>query len=804
MPILHAPRTTGLLATVLASMILAGCSRPQTPAPPQPVSSSVQEAVPSAEAVLRLMQQKNQAIAELESEKFEASIALFEKLAEELPNEPLVHTDLVVAYILLLKSPARSAPAAREAYRQIVEKAERAVTRLLQVADDSATSHVLASKFARLVPDERRSLAELNRAVDLSPADPVVWYELFQAGRLSEDAEVKVRAREGLKRAHELWPDNLSVLRERLLQQATDRDPTITATLRQARPTLEPLVASSPTWRKLNLLSMLDQTVAMAAEPSRDEERRWSTLLAKVRPLTNVLSADHATRIDRRRIDRQDAADLGELAFVRHEFSTSILTAAAKIPQELGPPISVEFVPLPAEEQLPLMANVRGVELVDFDLDGRLDVVAVRARTIEVYGRAPSGGVWKLLTACETPTELGGVVAADLDRDVDSPPSSGSSGRCSNADPDLVAYGPGGLLVLENKLDEKTGNRSLEIVRQAAAFEQLRNVLGAAVVDLDQDGDLDLVVSSTSGISLWLNRGDMTFEDISGRASLPPADFTAAAIVAVDWNHDGDVDVLLASPSSKAAGYLANLRHGRFRWEPFSADGDGLGGAKALCLADVDGNRTWDLIAGGEHGLTLTKTASSESGAAGSLASSDLGTEAIVGMTTWDYDNDGCLDILAWGKTGLVIYRGGSGGRFHLAPLFLDGPPTHVAACAVGDPDGDGDEDLLVVEPQRLVWYANQGGNRNHWLDIALRADPHPTQSPDLAVNMHGLGSLLEVKTGARCQRRLVTRSTSHFGLGACSHADVVRILWTNGTPCNTIHPAADRLLSKDQKHRGM
>ena len=143
-------------------------------------------------------------------------------------------------------------------------------------------------------------------------------------------------------------------------------------------------------------------------------------------------------------------------------------------------------------------------------------------------------------------------------------------------------------------------------------------------------------------------------------------------------------------------------------------------------------------------------------------------------------------------------------GQFRPTLGLLDASPSHVEACAVGDVDGDGDWDLLVVEPDRLVWYANQGGNQNHWLDVRLRADPHPSRSPDLAVNMHGLGSLLEVKTGSLCQRQLVTRSLSHFGLGAYSQADVVRILWTNGTPCNTIHAESNQLLSKEQKHEGM
>ena len=154
------------------------------------------------------------------------------------------------------------------AYRQTAEKAERAVRHLLQIAGDSATSHVLASKIASLTHDEGRSLEELNRAVELRPDDPVLWYELFQTGRYSQDAEVKARATEGLKRTYELWSDNLSVLRERLLQQAGDRDITITETLTSARQTIEPMIDRSPAWRRLNPWNMIDQTIAVVSDQS--------------------------------------------------------------------------------------------------------------------------------------------------------------------------------------------------------------------------------------------------------------------------------------------------------------------------------------------------------------------------------------------------------------------------------------------------------------------------------------------------------------------------------------------------------
>jgi hypothetical protein len=164
-------------------------------------------------------------------------------------------------------------------------------------------------------------------------------------------------------------------------------------------------------------------------------------------------------------------------------------------------------------------SRVCAVELVDFDLDDRLDVVVVRGRTVEVYSRGHEGRVWKSLTTVEVPQDLHGVVAADLDRDFDFAPAADGVGRRPSADWDLIAYGPGGLGVLENVLDEKGGSRSLKRIPQPAAWKQLRSVLAPTAVDLNHDGHLDLVASSSTGISLWFNRGDMTFDDLRGRAS---------------------------------------------------------------------------------------------------------------------------------------------------------------------------------------------------------------------------------------------------------------------------------------------
>jgi hypothetical protein len=127
--------------------------------------------------------------------------------------------------------------------------------------------------------------------------------------------------------------------------------------------------------------------------------------------------------------------------------------------------------------------------------------------------------------------------------------------------------------------------------------------------------------------------------------------------------------------------------------------------------------------------------------------------------------------------------------------------PPGIRVCRSGDLDGDGDLDIVVVTSQSISVFANQGGNRNRWLDIALvaRQIKGDENSASGRVNVHGVGSLLEVKTAGRYQPAVVRGQTTHFGLGRHSAADVVRVMWLNGVPQNIIQPAAERAICEQQ-----
>src|SRR5205085_1869371 len=127
-------------------------------------------------------------------------------------------------------------------------------------------------------------------------------------------------------------------------------------------------------------------------------------------------------------------------------------------------------------------------------------------------------------------------------------------------------------------------------------------------------GDLDLIVSTPKGLSIWSNRGDMAFVDVSGRSQMPPSELQVTAIVPLDWDRDVDLDLLLAGPTGEAAGYLENLRHAEFRWRPLVDGFEALKDATGLALLECDGNGSWDLATAGKSGTAVVQTDVSRAG----------------------------------------------------------------------------------------------------------------------------------------------------------------------------------------------
>ncbi|HJS06627.1 MAG TPA: hypothetical protein VJ809_03180, partial [Pirellulales bacterium] len=151
-------------------------------------------------------------------------------------------------------------------------------------------------------------------------------------------------------------------------------------------------------------------------------------------------------------------------------------------------------------------------------------------------------------------------------------------------------------------------------------------------------------------------------------------------------------------------------------------------------------------------------------------------------------------------KDGVKLFRATGRAKFEPVNLLAAAPPA-IARATTGDLDADGDDDLAVLASGRVQLLENQGGNANHWVDVALEAQQIKGQqlSPSGRVSPYGLGSLLELKAGERYQARIVRGQTTRFGLGPQTQADVIRVGWLNGVPQNIIRPAADSLICEEQ-----
>ena len=503
---------------------------------------------------------KNVGLAQLESADYEASARTFANIAARLPEDRLGTQNLVISQLLALKQGATGERAAS------IREARATLGELDALVSGDVVTAVLRSRLEILDGNPAAATQALRQATESPQASAALWYELYTVARDVPD-QVEI-AHEAIGRAAVLAPDNLAVQTDWLLVQVQAKDPTLVDNLENTMGLLEPFSESIRHFAQVELETL----IAEAASAARSGD--WPNAERKIRALTNVLRPEIGVRLDRKRL-------------LRHELELVVTDFTAERMQNLPTPspepgIAVRFLALPA---LPQLDAISDFLLLDFDLDGDLDVALVRAGALETY--LQNDGHWTPGVSLAIAVPVTHVIAADFDRDTGQSP-----GVCETADLDLVVFGPGGARVVENRVTN--GDHRLHLIGQDKRFESMKEVSAASVIDIDHDGDLDLALASSGGISLWSNNGDWQFTDISYRSALPPDDVKASALVTVDWNRTIDLDLMLGSADSPL-GFMENHRHGRLRWRELGTGFEALNRSQAIVISDFDGNVSWDV-----------------------------------------------------------------------------------------------------------------------------------------------------------------------------------------------------------------
>ncbi len=341
------------------------------------------------------------------------------------------------------------------------------------------------------------------------------------------------------------------------------------------------------------------------------------------------------------------------------------------------------------------------------------------------------------------------------------------------------------------------GEKFEDVTAKAGAFD-VAGARQAMFVDLDHDGDLDLLIVGREKRLLYRNNMDGTFTESAERMGIGGRG-DARSVHFADFDGDGRIDLFITNADGSDVLYR-NLGGGHFADVTQASGLATHGGSGAAAVGDFDNDGLPDIfvtrVDGGEPTLwhnngngTFTRDVRSAGALRTMRGMNGLGAQFV------DVDNDGWLDLVVAGTPttpggrGVFLLRNDGTGKFDDSSSLL--PTTFRSATSVvaSDVDDDGDMDLVFGVPGGVRILRNDGGNAHLATKIQLVA----LRDGSGKNNSFGIGAKLELRSGELFQTRVVTSRTTHFGLGPHLKADVLRIEWPNGVPQTVHFPGTDQ-----------
>jgi enediyne biosynthesis protein E4 len=479
-----------------------------------------------------------------------------------------------------------------------------------------------------------------------------------------------------------------------------------------------------------------------------------------------------------------------------------------------------------------------GIAVFDFDGDGRADIYFTNGAEIPSLEKT-SGKYWNRLYRNEggmkfrDVTEVAGVAGAGYSMGA----AAGDFDNDGHAD--LFVAG-----VNRNLLYRNLGNGKFEDITQKAGIASGEWAVAAGWVDYDRDGKLDLWVvhyakwstsydrycgDASKGLriychpkyfeglasTLYRNRGDGTFEDVSAKAGIAKFPGRGMSVAFADYDQDGWPDAFVTNDNMPNF-LFHNLGNGTFEEVALAAGVALRDHGKPVAsmgteFKDYDNDGLPDVFVTALAGETYPVFRNlGKGGFADATYSTKVGSLSVKhsgwGIGVFDFNNDGWKDLFTANshvndrveQTEAAVYRernsvlANAGGTFQEVDAGLAAVKAHRGA-AFADFNGDGRIDAVVSalgEPAEL--WENVSPSAGHWIALRLTG----TKS-----NRDGIGARVRIGNQMAEMTTTVGYASSaavplHFGVGAATVVPKIEIRWPGGRVQTLTNVKADQVVA--------